>query len=138
MQGKYVTVITANSLRSVLPVLVAGALAVALSPSLRAEGPPPCMPVPESIPTFMNVYYTSPQVENQAYVVGNLGVENFALLGQIPLPQYEQQQFCGSVVIGPGVSAHVYVPTAQEREGVYQNEIIDPQTGIQFAGNIIP
>ena len=74
-------------------------------------------------------------------VVGRMTLSNFHLLQEIPFPTAVNQQFCGLVIIAPGILAKVYVPTAAERVGDFSQvgvPLLDPMTGNPFPGSIIP
>jgi hypothetical protein len=65
-------------------------------------------------------------------VVGRMTISTFQLLQEIPFPSAVNQQFCGYVLIAPGMLAQVYVPTAAERSGDFSyfgEPLIDPSTG---------
>lgn len=93
---------------------------------------------------FDSVYYTSaPNANGDRYVVGDMSLSTYQnLRTQITAPGFANQEFCGSVQLGPGLYVRPYVPTAAEWAGNYsdaQVAIRDPfTTNNIFAGNIIP
>jgi hypothetical protein len=51
----------------------------------------------------------------------------------LPLPEFENQRFCGAIEIAPGVRAEVFVPTALEQNGDYSQSgplLVDPATRV--------
>ena len=120
---------------------IALALLSGVSAISAAQAPASCVSFPTQF-TFASVYsVTTPNSLGDMLVVGRMTISTFHLLQEIPFPSAVNQQFCGSVLIAPGMLAQVYVPTAAERVGDFSyfgGPLFDPSTGNPFPGNIIP
>ncbi len=113
---------------------------------------PACAAYPAGFFPFPSVGYVS--AANSAgdrLLVGNMSLtsggnslfnSSFAELQGLPLPAYNNQQFCGTVTLAPGYTAVAYVPTAAERSGdfsAFAGLLLDPlANNTPFPGGMIP
>lgn len=109
---------------------------------------------PESFVPFTSVYYLSkPNAAGDQLLVGNPAqapgpdeLVNWETIQSLPLPTFNNEQFCSSVTLAAGYSVSAYVPTAAEKAGdfgSFSGLLIDPTTmigpnGTPFPGGIIP
>jgi len=98
--------------------------------------PMSCATFPSGYVPFTCVYYISgPNSVDDRLLVGTMTMANWVALASLPLPSRTNQRFCGLVVLAPGRFADAYVPTAEERSGVFSSFgalLIDPLTGQPF------
>ena len=77
-----------------------------------------------------------------AMVVGYTTLSAFQALSEVPLPNAPfPENFCSPVSLAPNSVWNAYVPTAAMRSGDFSGftgVLIDPTTGQQFIGNVIP
>jgi hypothetical protein len=89
-----------------------------------------CAPFPAGVVPFAKIDYISARnSEGDRLLVGEMGGR--IKVGQIPLPSFPNQRFCGSVEIAPGLFMEAYVPTQQERSGDFSAfgvTLLDPLT----------
>jgi hypothetical protein len=99
------------------------------------------MPFPEGFTAFTNVYYVSSVANGDRIVAGNMSLSNWSQVLSLPAPEFPNQEFCGVVILGPGVSAHAYVPTPAEKAGDFSalgGVVTDPLADVPFPGSYIP
>jgi hypothetical protein len=107
-------------------------------------GPAPaCAAFPVGFVPFSSAANVSqPNAAGDLVVVGAMSTTNFSTYQGLPLPVGPNQQFCGTVVLAPGIAVTAYVPTATERTGNFSpfaGLLVDPQAGgTPFPGGIIP
>jgi hypothetical protein len=114
----------------------------------NAQSAGACLPWPATTVPFDSAYYVLNGSNGDRLVVGNMSMSTYsALRSELPAPAFVNQEFCGSVMLAPGLYANAYVPTAAEWSGDFSNfpgQIRDPFSGTNptngypFAGNIIP
>lgn len=101
-----------------------------------------CLPWPAMTVPFDSAYYVSNGSNGDRLVVGNMSMTTYlALRSQVPAPSFVNQEFCGSVMLAPGLYANAYVPTAAEWNGDFSSfpgVLRDPLVGYAFPGNYIP
>ena len=105
-----------------------------------------CVEWPEGVPLFESIHNISevfggagglPRPTDRLVT----GTTTDEALFRGPLPESEDQRFCGQVDLVPGFPADVYVPTEDERSGDfsgYRPPVIDPVTGDPFPNNVVP
>ncbi|HTS31374.1 MAG TPA: Ig-like domain-containing protein [Bryobacteraceae bacterium] len=103
----------------------------------------PCATFPAGFVPFTSVSsFTQPNTAGDLAVVGSMTSSNYATYQGLPLPVAPNQQFCGTVLLAPGVPVTAYVPTAAERGGdfsAFAGLLIDPlANGGAFPGGVIP
>jgi hypothetical protein len=123
--------------------VIAGVVFALLQLAFVLNAQSPCIPYTTGIPKLYALYYVSVASANgDRLVVGKIDIPTFSdLLTYPPLPTVPNQKFCGLVNVAPGVLAQMYVPTAIERSGNFQNSpglLIDPFTNRPMPGGIIP
>jgi hypothetical protein len=120
--------------------------------SAVAQGAQPllCAAFPLAAPPFASVAYTTESnAAGDRLVVGTLANPdlvtdpngNQSVLRTLPLPSNYNQQYCEQVDLGGGVYASPYVPTANERAGLFpdfEGLLIDPSSNLPFPSGTIP
>jgi len=104
-----------------------------------------CAPYPPDYIPFTQVHSQYYDATNRI-LLGEMTPEAYNTLLALPLPTVLDERFCDYVTIasdyyGYPYTTSAYVPTASERLGdfsYFQGEIIDPNTGLPYPGNIIP
>jgi len=95
-----------------------------------------CEKFPSDQIPFSEVYYTtSANVHGDRLVVGKLSKDILPELRHLPIPKFPNQQYCDQVQVVPGVYADAYVPTHNERSGLFpdfEGLLIDPTSKIPF------
>jgi Baseplate J-like protein len=108
----------------------------------QGPGKQSCLAATVNQVPFSGVYSVAgPNANGDLLVVGvpNPGLLQF--LANFPLPTAVDQEICDSVQLAPGLYANVYVPTTDERGGVFNDFdglLIDPGNGSPFTGGKIP
>src|SRR6185503_12116457 len=103
--------------RRVVFVAAVGILETFVSPCSLAQT---CAPFPAGVVPFGTIHYISaPDAQEDRLVVGEMAGR--IKVGQIPLPSFPNQKFCGSVQLAPGLFVEAYVPTQQERSGDFSS-----------------
>ncbi|HBY59754.1 MAG TPA: hypothetical protein DEH78_08010, partial [Solibacterales bacterium] len=93
------------------------------------------------VPFGSNIQLTAADVRGDRVVVGTMTPDSFRVTRNLRLPDFDNQAYCGPVQLAPGRFFVAYVQTALERGGNYSSfgaPLIDPLTGGQFPGNVIP
>lgn len=97
-----------------------------------------CFQFPGGIMFSVVHYITSANAAGDFLVVGDMPLSTQNLF---PLPNSPNQRFCGEVEIAPGLFAEAYVPTTDERQGIFssfEGLLVDPLTGEPFPGGFMP
>ncbi|MCI0420101.1 MAG: hypothetical protein L0387_28385 [Acidobacteria bacterium] len=137
----------AHLYRTILATVMAIPLGVLGSDRLFAQA---CAPFPAGVVPFAMLHYISaPNSAGDRLMAGEMGGR--IKEGQIPLPSFPNQRFCGSVQMAPGLFVEAYVPTQRELGGDFSafGVPLDPATRRfnlttgefhmdPFPGNLIP
>jgi hypothetical protein len=134
--------------RTILATVVTISLGALASERFFAQA---CAPFPAGVVPFAMLHYISdPNFAGDRLMVGEMGgrIE----VGQIPLPSFPNQKFCGAVEMAPGLFVEAYVPTQREFSGDFSafgvrffdpiSRAFDPAIGefamLAFGANQIP
>jgi hypothetical protein len=123
------------------------AMVAAVAPGAQ---PPLCIAFPLAAPPFAAVAYTTEaNAAGDRLVVGTLANpdlvgspgEGQSVLGSLPPPTSYNQQYCEQVDLGGGVYASPYVPTPDERAGLFPDFaglLVEPGNNLPFPSGTIP
>jgi hypothetical protein len=110
--------------------------------------PPPgptCAQFPANFVPFTSVNYVSARnAAGDRLLVGSLiqqDASNIQAILNLPLPEFTNEQYCGTVTLASGYSLTAYVPTAAERTGDFHDfagVFIDPVSDTPFPGGFLP
>jgi hypothetical protein len=98
-----------------------------------------CVPFPEDLIPFSQIYYTTDaNTDGDRLVVGKLQVE----LSRVAMPSLPNQKYCEQVQIAPRTYVNAYVPTGEERTGKFnsfEGLLVNPDTLQPYPdGNLDP
>ena len=97
----------------------------------QGPGKESCLAFSTTTMPFRQIYYvTEPTESGDRLVVGRPTLLPKTFLDLIPNPKLTDQQICDPIQLAPGFYANVYVPTKEERTGVFSvfaDHLFDPR-----------
>ena len=108
----------------------------------QGPGKESCLPFATTSVPFTQIYYvTEADSAGDRLVVGEPANLPSVFLQAIPEPSAPNQQICDPLQLAPGFYANVYVPTPDERNGIFTAfaaTLLDPSNNAPFPGAQIP
>ncbi|MGC2108261.1 MAG: putative baseplate assembly protein [Candidatus Korobacteraceae bacterium] len=114
---------------------------VMISAVTQGAGKQSCLPFNTNTVVFSSALgVTAANDDGDRLLIGvpNPGLQ--ALLQQVPLPDSPRQQVCDALQIAPGLWVNAYVPTSDERNGIFTSfaALIPKDLQGDFANGVIP